>query len=224
MFKIIQNNPDFIVVSKPPDVNFHNENEDSGFFNIVRDYLKCELYPVHRLDRITSGIILFAKNKDAANKLSILFRNREVDKYYIALSDKKPAKKMGRIAGGMERTRNGQWKLNRTSLNFSITNFTSVKLSNDLILFIIKPLTGRTHQIRVALKSIGSPIIGDTLYYSSATEYDRGYLHSWSIHFKFKGRPYSFTDNPEYGIFFIDDAFKDVINQNIKPDFFKMPR
>lgn len=220
MVKVIEKNNDFIVVYKPAGAGFHDENGVRGFFNVVRDELKMELYPVHRLDRMTSGLIVFARTREAAHKLAQLFQLREVSKYYIALSEKRPTKKMGRITGGMERTRNGQWKLTRDTLNLAKTLFVSVKLTNGLTLFVVRPLTGRTHQIRVALKSVGAPIIGDPLYTPASGGADRGYLHAWAISFRFRGRRYFFKALPDTGELFLHPAFSEVINEKTLPDSF----
>ena len=71
------------------------------------------LHAVHRLDKVTSGALLFAKTPDAAAALAAEFRARRVHKYYVALSARRPSKKMGTVAGDMARTRRGAWKLLR---------------------------------------------------------------------------------------------------------------
>lgn len=221
MIKKIFDNNDFIVVSKPEGIGFHNEAGDEGFFNIVRNNLGYEIYPVHRLDKMTSGLIIFAKTKDSANKLSVLFREREVEKYYIALSDKKPSKKMGKVVGGIEKARDGKWKLTRERFNMSVTVFTSLRLTSGKYFFIVKPLTGRTHQIRVVLKSLGSPIMGDYLYADASSKYDRGYLHSWAVRFSYKGRKYEFFQLPESGEFFQDEEISKVLNEDARFEYLK---
>jgi len=66
-----------------------------------------------------------------------------------------------------------------------------------LRLFLLKPTTGKTHQIRVALKSEGAPILGDKMYSSSSA--DRTYLHAYSLTFKVNNKPYKYTCMPDCG-------------------------
>ena len=116
-FTIVSDHEDFIIVEKPADVNFHDEGEiESGFFNQVKNHGKAQgtftdLFPIHRLDKMTSGLIIFAKNLSAAQVFQELFQQHKIEKYYLAISDKKPKKKQGLIKGDMEKSRRGMWKL-----------------------------------------------------------------------------------------------------------------
>ena len=119
-----------------------------------------------------------------ANGLSELFKTQQIQKYYVAIADKKPKKSQGLIKGGMEKSRRSMWKLTRGQDNLAITQFFSYSLGEGKRLFVVKPKTGKTHQIRVALKSVGSAIIGDPIYAAEeAYRYDRGYLHAYQIQF-----------------------------------------
>lgn len=209
--EIIDEQKDFIVVNKPAGVGFHDETGVEGFFNQVKSLLKIEcLYPVHRLDKITSGLIIFAKSKLAAAQFQKLFENREIDKYYLAISNNKPKKKQGLIKGDMTKSRRGMWKLLRTQNNPAISQFFSYSVKEGTRLYIIKPFTGKTHQIRVALNSIGAPILGDILYNQSSCV-DRGYLHAYAIKFKFGGGNYSYVCTPQSGNEFISEGTQALI-------------
>lgn len=209
-YEIIDENEDFIVVNKYPNISFHSENNEIGLFQRLSDDLKCRLYAVHRLDKITSGIIIAAKSKEAASALSELFSSGKVCKYYVAFSDKKPKKKKGLISGDMNKSRNGQWKLTRAYNNPAVTRFSSLKY-NDKYLFLLNPKTGKTHQIRVAMKSLSSPILGDTLYHGTPS--DRGYLHSFKLAFFYKGKNYEYEKYPNIGIFFCDKQIYERISE-----------
>jgi len=200
-FKIIENNDDFIIINKPANISFHNENDIKGIFSQLKKTLGYDIWPVHRLDKITSGLLIFAKNKAVAATFGDLFENKALNKVYIAISDKKPKKKQGKIVGDMQKTRGGSWKLIKTNLNPAITTFTSCSLIPGNRLFWITPLTGKTHQIRVALKSLGSAISGDTRY--SGTPSDRGYLHAYKISFNWNGVQRAFKALPEEGELFL---------------------
>ena len=208
-YEIIDDNEDFIVVNKFPNISFHSENNEVGLFQRLKEDLKYRLYAVHRLDKITSGIIVAAKSSKAASALSELFSSGKVCKYYIALSDKKPKKKKGFISGDMKKSRNGQWKLTRTHDNPAVTRFSSLK-HKDKYLFLLKPETGKTHQIRVAMKSLSSPILGDVLYHGTPS--DRGYLHSFKLKFSYNGKKFEYEKYPNAGIFFNDKQISETIS------------
>ena len=83
----------------------------------------------------------------------------------------------------MARSRRGTWKLTRDEDNFAVTRFSSQSLKPGLRLFVLQPFTGKTHQLRVAMKSIGSPILGDTLY--GGDEAEHLFLHAWRLVFDY---------------------------------------
>jgi len=178
MFDIVTVHDHYIAVNKHPDVDFHG----SGFVDAIRKKIGGEVYPVHRLDKITSGIILFARSKDIAHEICDQFEAREVQKTYLAISDKRPKKKQGTIKGDIEKGRRGTWKLARTLSNPSITYFNTYSIEEGIRLFVLKPKTGKTHQLRVVMKSLGASILGDESY--GGTISDRAYLHAYQISFK----------------------------------------
>lgn len=201
-FSLIDENEDFIVINKKPEVNFHSEDGQYGVVVAAERALGYKLYSVHRLDKMTSGIILLAKSSVIAAQLTQLFTEHQIQKYYLAISDKKPKKKQGLIKGGMEKSRRGMWKLTKQQSNLAITQFFSYSLGDSKRLFVVKPHTGKTHQIRVALKSIGSPICGDPLYAEKSNQYERGYLHAYQIDFVLNDHAYSFITDVTSDDFF----------------------
>ncbi len=198
--KLIYNHPSFLIVSKPAGVNFHSEGE-AGFVVQMSKQLNIPLFPVHRLDKMTSGLLIFTKSSEAAAEFTRMFEERTVEKYYLAISTRKPKKKMGWIKGDMTSARRGDYKLLTTMNNPAITQFISCALRTHERGFLIKPHTGKTHQIRVALKSLGSPIAGDERYAASeeARKEDRGYLHAYALRFMFNGERFAFVSPPEEG-------------------------
>lgn len=192
--------PDFWVFDKPAGASFHSE-AGTGFFAELQAALPTEsLFPVHRLDKITSGLLLIARNKEAAATFQVLLSQRDIQKTYLALSDLKPSKKQGWIKGDMQKTRNGSWKLSRELSKPAVTQFHSVSLQEKLRLFVLQPYTGRTHQLRVAMKSLGCPILGDTRYGGSTA--DRGYLHAAILQFDWHGERLCFQSLPASGELF----------------------
>ena len=206
IFTLVDNQPDFVLVNKAPNVNFHDEGDiGSGLFSQVKSQLGlAELYPVHRLDKLTSGLVIFARSQAAARLFEQLFREHQVEKYYIALSDKKPKKKQGLIKGDMAKSRRGMWKLTRTLENPAVTQFFSQSIAPGLRAYLLKPHSGKTHQLRVALSSIGSPILGDSLYGDDADKFetDRGYLHAYALRFHYQDSTYQYLQAPTVGAHF----------------------
>ncbi len=201
VYELIKEHPDFIVVDKFPGISIHNENNQGLIERLRGDFQTKAIYPVHRLDKPTSGLLLCARSEKSASILSQLFQHRAVEKYYLALSHQKPKKKQGLLIGDMERTRNGNWKLLKTQKNPAITQFFSYGVGDDGCarrLFLLKPYTGKTHQLRVALKSIGSPICGDQRYGSASDKgWDRTYLHSYHLCFSYEKKRYQYQCLPK---------------------------
>ncbi len=209
MINILFENNNFIVVTKPAGVNFHSE-ETAGFVVQVSQQIGIPLFPVHRLDKMTSGLVILAKSSEVAALFGKMFENREVEKYYLAISMRKPKKKQGWIKGDMGSARRGDYKLLTTMENPAITQFISCALRTHERGFLIKPHTGKTHQIRVALKSLGSPIAGDVRYAQAdeARKEERGYLHAYSLRFTLYGELFSFVSPPDEGERFISRECK----------------
>ncbi|MEM0909621.1 MAG: pseudouridine synthase [Pseudomonadota bacterium] len=186
--------PDFVIAHKSAGQLVHGD-EDSLIYALQQQLEHLSpLDPVHRLDKDTSGVIVLSKVKSATAQLSILFQKRKVEKRYLAISDNKPKKKQGKIIGDMEKSRNGSYKLMRSTFSPAITHFSSVALSHgsqSRRLFFLAPKTGKTHQLRVALKALSSPIIGDKRY--GGVQADRMYLHAYSIRFSYKNSEINVT-------------------------------
>jgi tRNA pseudouridine32 synthase/23S rRNA pseudouridine746 synthase len=223
--KLIFENNDFAVFDKPAGMNFHSEDDEAGFVVLATKLLHVEqLYSVHRLDKMTSGLIILAKSSKVANEFAKMFEDRLIQKYYLAISTRKPKKKQGFIKADMASARRGSYKLLQTKNNPAITQFVSVSTRPNERLFLIKPHTGKTHQIRVALKSIGSPIAGDIRYANAdeAKKEDRGYLHAFALAFKLNEDEFSFVLQPDFGERFLSDETQQKIELYSKPwEFFK---
>lgn len=198
---ILLEHADFYVINKPAGIGMHQEGEEPGLVRVLSERLNEPLYPVHRLDKMTTGALLLARNPDANRLLSAQFAERTTRKCYLALSDRKPLKKQGLIKGGMEKSRNGSWKLTRDTRCLAVTRFFSTSLAPGLRGFVLQPQTGRTHQLRVALKSIGCPIIGDVRYGGTVAE--RGYLHAWKLAFDCQGERIEVTAPATEGELFV---------------------
>ncbi|WP_136484525.1 TIGR01621 family pseudouridine synthase [Vibrio sp. H11] len=196
MFDILYSHADFLIINKHPNVSVHKDDGDTMLLQDVGQQSgDSQLYLVHRLDKMTSGILLLARNASAASELSKAFADRAVAKFYLALGSKKPKKKQGLVSGDMERSRRSAWKLMPSQHNPAVTQFFSAAAEPGERLFLCKPHTGKTHQIRVALKSVGSAIVGDPIY-NPGSSADRGYLHAFALRFPYQGKIYSWVCDP----------------------------
>tara|TARA_B100001063_G_scaffold50802_1_gene44804 strand:- start:517 stop:1203 length:687 start_codon:yes stop_codon:yes gene_type:complete len=207
LLEIVFEHADWLVAIKPAGLNFHSEDGESGFVALLEKQLDIKLWPVHRLDKLTSGLLLVAKSKQSCSVLSQLFSQRQIEKYYLAVCPSSMKKKQGLVKGDMTQGRRGGFKLLKTSDNPAITQFFSCSLQPGLRLVLLKPLTGKTHQLRVAMKSIGAPIVGDSLYSPDAAE--RLYLHSFVLKFKYTDEEFCFAQLPQAdGLFNIEDLIE----------------
>ncbi|MGF1679829.1 TIGR01621 family pseudouridine synthase [Photobacterium minamisatsumaniensis] len=216
MFDILHTHPDYLVINKHPNVSVHKDDGDTMLLQEVANQSGDEqLYLVHRLDKMTSGLLLLGRNKQAAAILSANFANRDVEKYYVAIGTKKPKKKQGIIIGDMSRSRRSSWKLESSTENPAVTQFFSTAAGNGRRLFLCKPYTGKTHQIRVALKSIGSGIAGDGIY--GCEPLDRGYLHAYALRFPYQGELWQFICAPTAGELWSIDETVQTLQQWSEP-------
>ncbi len=112
--------------------------------------LKYNLYPCHRLDRETSGLIIYAKGKSARDKITDLFRQKKVKKTYLAF-----------VQGVLS----GSGKIKNFIDNASaLTKYTAIRAGKNFTVVEAAPFTGRTNQIRIHFKQIGHPVVGETKY------------------------------------------------------------
>lgn len=208
--ELVYSHRDFYVVDKPAGASFHSES-GVGFFQSACDYFDETLFPVHRLDKVTSGLIIFARNKDAAAKFGQLFNeHKDIDKFYVAIGKGKPKKKQGEIKGDMEKTRGGSYKLVTTTVNPAVTRFYTALITPGVRAYLLKAVTGKTHQLRVALKANATPILGDTRY--KADEADRVYLHAFALRFDWHGVEVALVRSPSQGELFNSFEFKQLVS------------
>ena len=200
-FTLLDEQADFVVLHKTAGISFHSD-DGAGLVVLAAQQLGYALYPVHRLDKVTSGVIVLARSSIAAAELTRLFTAHQVEKFYLALSEKKAAKKQGWVKGDMAPARRKAWKLLNSQQNPAVTYFISQGFEQLAFrAYLLKPFTGKTHQIRVALKSLGAAIIGDTLY--QAHEADRVYLHAFAMRFQLYGQTYQYQCEPQSGSLFL---------------------
>lgn len=184
-----------IVVLKPQNVpTQEDESKDLDMLTMVKDYIK-EKYNkpgnvyvglVHRLDRPTGGVMVFAKTSKSATRLSEQVKNKEMTKKYLAVTAKVPQKEQGKLVNYLLKNP----KTNTVSVVPQLTS--GAKLAeleykvldsvNDRALVEVNLFTGRSHQIRVQFKHIGCPLVGDARY-GEATANKK--LALWAYYLKF---------------------------------------
>ncbi|WP_350432021.1 TIGR01621 family pseudouridine synthase [Shewanella sp. H8] len=222
MYQVISDQPDFIIISKSAYVHFHSQDGSAGVIAQAEADLGYKLYPVHRLDTPTSGLLIVAKSSQAANVFTKMFTEHKVQKYYLAIACGKPKKKQGWIIGDMAKSRRSMYKLLRTTENPAVTLFFSHNISQGMRMYLLKPLSGKTHQLRVALASIGVPILGDQLYGGELS--DRCYLHAYSLHFTYLEQDYIFQTPSLFGRqFMLPECQQLLVNQWQLPDDLPWP-
>ncbi len=188
---LLYEDADIVAVAKPAGLITHSDGRTQEA--TAEEWFK-EKYPsgsgyVHRLDRDTSGVLIFAKNAEAYEFLRKAFHDREVHKTYLAFVYGVPKKKEGVIDFDIGRSRK-DFRLRSAQpkakgrLRDALTRYKVLGEVDGYALLKMSPETGRTHQIRVHLKAIHHPILGDTLYapnHPPALGLNRLGLHAYSL-------------------------------------------
>ena len=198
-FEIIYQDASLIAVSKPAGMlSVPGRGADKQDCVVTRLQRTIDdIRVVHRLDCHTSGVMLLAKGLEMQRRLSRLFHDREIQKYYVALveglvpqregvidipmrgdRDNRPVQVLDRVAGKPART---CWRLLRHERAAGASPHSRL---------LLQPLTGRTHQLRLHCMALGHPILGDRLYNAAGRREERMMLHAERLEFihPFSGR------------------------------------
>lgn len=213
---ILFENADFLIIDKPAGIQVHPSSADTS--GTVANWLIAR-YPdiasvgenslrpgiMHRLDKNTSGLMVIAKTQETFTELKRLFAERKVSKTYIAFVHGHVSPEQGTIDTPLARSGSLAKQSVATSdkhvrgfIRSALTQYHVIEHLGNLTLVEAKPKTGRTHQIRVHLASIGHPIVGDPLYTprnikrSLQQAFPRHLLHAHKLSFVLFGQDYSF--------------------------------
>lgn len=193
---VIFEDEDLLVVNKPAGWNTHAPGPYAG--EGVYDWLRAReprwasLAILHRLDKETSGVIVFGKTTAANRSLTEQFTRRQIHKKYLLLTDHPVSPREFTVKSALLRL--GEKYASHPNGEMAETRFALLKIEIEKFKMVqAEPLTGRTHQIRVHAAENGFPILGDTLY--GGTSADRVYLHAAEIIFTHPttGRPVTFS-------------------------------
>jgi 23S rRNA pseudouridine1911/1915/1917 synthase len=203
--QIVYEDDDLLVVNKPAGMVVHvGAGVKTGtLVNALLHHISRlstaggELRPgiVHRLDRMTSGLMIVAKNDFAHQRLAAQFKNRAIHKTYTALVHGRVADERGecRRPVGRDPRRRVRMKAGGIRPREAVTRYRVLKRFPQFTLLEVMPQTGRTHQIRVHLSAAGHPVVGDTLYGApgklriagrEVNTLARNFLHASAIEFQ----------------------------------------
>ncbi len=196
--------------NKPNGLLSHPNNKSNE--KTLRDYL-IEIKPeikkwgeenregiVHRLDKVTSGLIVCALNEETYNLLKKQFQDRKVGKKYLAIIEGHLKSESGKIELPLKRSESNRSK-RAVAKNgrISISEYEIIKATNNHSLVLINLITGRNHQVRVQMEYLNSPIVNDTLYGAKRINLINSYeicLHSHMLNFTLYEKNFSFKSSP----------------------------
>lgn len=193
---VLYEDGDILAVNKPAGMVVHPAagNWKHTFVNALLYHCKIlkkddSLRPgiVHRLDKETSGVLLAAKNEEAQKKLVEAFAKREMEKEYLAVCLGNPGNRRLQNLIGRHPVRRKEMAIVSDKGKEAITEIVTVAYDTQFSVVRLFPKTGRTHQLRVHLKSVGCPILGDSLYGNASLNKKmkaaRQYLHAYRLKF-----------------------------------------
>ena len=181
-------NNDFIVLNKWSQISTQGGSKINISIDHIIKNINSQYRLVHRLDKETSGLLLIAKNLNYAKKLSYLFKQKEITKYYIALCEGNPKNNYSQVKLEIK---NKKLKIENTLTNYKLLN-----KNKGISSILFNPQTGKTHQLRIVSKNLGCPIIGDNKYniHSKYTK-ENLMLHAFALKFKINTKKFEFISN-----------------------------
>ncbi|MDR2953360.1 MAG: RNA pseudouridine synthase [Treponema sp.] len=169
-YSLVYEDEEIIAVSKVSGLSVGGDRWDDSQERLDR-LLECDLslpkiYTVHRIDKETSGLVVFAKTREAHRRLSLAFENRLVSKLYVAVVHGRPS--WNEAECDLALVPNGNKKhmtiIDKYQGKESLTLFTRMASAGNYSVLEARPLTGRIHQIRVHAAALGHPVVCDALY------------------------------------------------------------
>lgn len=160
--ELVFNDEYILIVNKPPKIIVQpSPDNKTNLTTILKEKLKESLFPCHRLDKETSGLLMYAKSHKIASFLTKQFKERKIEKRYYALVKGVPRRKKGMIESYVI-DKEGRYFKEKPKK--ATTFYRLIKKFSHFSLLELIPLTGRTHQLRIQLAQIGHPILGEKKY------------------------------------------------------------
>ncbi|MBM3178173.1 MAG: RNA pseudouridine synthase [Bacteroidetes bacterium] len=160
---VLFENNDYLIIDKPAGIStLSDRKEEIHLLKLIREFWPGAITG-HRLDKDTSGVLAVAKNEESYRWLSIQFEHRKVEKFYHALVCGMPAYSNTEVNAPIEKKDDGTVRISKRGKQAQ-TFFTTLDHFTKHSLVEARPVTGRTHQIRIHLSLLGTPILGDVLY------------------------------------------------------------
>ena len=175
---IIYQDDELLILNKPPGIAVQGGTKIKKSIDTLlkSSFKSLRARLVHSLDKENSGILIIALNRQIANHMSYLFREKEITKNYWSLN-------VGKLKIGKGAINKEIKKKNSETYYKALTEYNNYMKINDNLNFIIfKPITGRNHQIRIHSKELGIPILGDKRY-GNVEDSEKLHLHSRSVEF-----------------------------------------
>lgn len=207
---VLHNEKHFLVCIKPHGVLSENsDGKADGMVDLLKEQTKSEIYPVHRLDREASGVMVYAKTKAGASKLSALVSGGGFEKIYLASVHGVPSEEKGVMEDFLfkdsKKNKSFVVKKERKGVKYAKLEYETLETKEidgeSFSLVRIKLHTGRTHQIRVQFSSRNMPLAGDSRYGSNAKTEMQLFSHSIAFVNPFSGEYMRFEAKPEGGYF-----------------------
>ena len=160
---VLMENNDYIIIDKPAGIStLSDRKEEVHLLKLIREVWTGAIAG-HRLDKDTSGVLAVAKNEESYRWLSMQFEHRKVEKFYHALVCGTPGYSDTEVNAPIEKKDDGSVRIGKRGKEAQ-TFFTTLERFPKHALVEAKPVTGRTHQIRIHLSLLGTPILGDITY------------------------------------------------------------
>ncbi|WP_303036682.1 RluA family pseudouridine synthase [Duncaniella muris] len=190
--KLVYEDDDIIVVNKGYGLLSMGTDKikEGTAYSILREYLKWQdprnkLFIVHRLDRDTSGLMVFAKSQEAKDKLQHNWNNMVIARKYLAVVEGRPESEEGEVRSYL--AENSRFEVYSTDKpeegQLAVTRYRTLRSRNGYSLMEISLDTGRKNQIRVHMKDLGHPIAGDRRYGAKSSPIHRMALHAQTLRF-----------------------------------------
>ena len=194
----IENNENFVVINKPSGISVQSGTKSKknilDILNNTNEFKGTKAYPVHRIDKETTGLLIVAKNRQYAQLFTSLFRIRKIHKTYLCIAKGELQKNKGTFKDDLF-----YYEGTKKIKTNAITHYSVLDSNNNYSLLKLNPETGRKHQLRKQLLIHGCPVLGDSKYRITKDTLNKKsqlMLHAYKINFSINNKKYKFFADP----------------------------